>query len=289
MHTTADLRRDRAVRTGSFPMPAAGTRGGGLLPGGRCVGRARDGHANAVRRDELRHGSDHRRGPEQHPIPEGAGSGDRRHDKMDTGHARGRHAETAIPHREQGRARHLCRRPVQPDVPRGASKAAEDGIIARINPYLDTLAKDYKAVFTSKPEYEKNLRADNGDIYGFACFRGGKMSMVFFGPMIRKDILDKAGVAVPETIDEWHTALVALKNNGFARASPPRHEAPPHPREGAPAPERSGCGRVETERGRGGFGAHQSGAAASASGKPFSLTTFAYHLPDSFTVRFCVL
>jgi putative aldouronate transport system substrate-binding protein len=102
--------------------------------------------------------------------------------------------------------------------PGGASKAAEDGVIAKINPYLDTLARDFKAVFTAKPEYEKNLRADNGDVYGFACFRGGKLSTVFFGPMIRKDILDKAGVAIPETIDEWHTALVALKNNGFKTA-----------------------------------------------------------------------
>jgi putative aldouronate transport system substrate-binding protein len=97
--------------------------------------------------------------------------------------------------------------------PGGPSKAAEDGIIAKINPYLDTLARDYKAVFSSKPQYKKNLCADNGDIYGFACFRS-EVSTVFFGPMIRKDILDKEGVPVPETIDEWYVALKALKKNG---------------------------------------------------------------------------
>ena len=101
------------------------------------------------------------------------------------------------------------------DYPGGASKAAADGVIAKINPYLKTLAKDYNTVLTSRPEFEKNLKADNGDIYGFACFRGGKMSTVFFGPMIRKDVLDKAGVEVPETIDEWTKALRALKANGF--------------------------------------------------------------------------
>lgn len=98
--------------------------------------------------------------------------------------------------------------------PGGASKAAEDGIIAKLNPYLDTCAPNFKKVLNSKPEYEKNLKADNGDIYGFACFRANKECTVFFGPMIRKDILDKAGVPVPETIDEWHTALKALKDNG---------------------------------------------------------------------------
>lgn len=100
--------------------------------------------------------------------------------------------------------------------PGGASQAANDGIIVKLNPYLDTIAQNYKKVLSSKPEYEKNLKADNGDIYGFACFRGGKESTVFTGPIIRKDVLDKAGLTVPETIDEWHTALVAMKSQGFS-------------------------------------------------------------------------
>ena len=34
------------------------------------------------------------------------------------------------------------------------------------------------------------------------------------GLVVRKDMLDKAGLAVPETIDEWHTALAAFKAQG---------------------------------------------------------------------------
>lgn len=98
--------------------------------------------------------------------------------------------------------------------PGGASRAAEDGLIVKLNPYLDTLALNYKKAIALKPEYQKNVIADNGDIYGFACLRGSKLSTVFFGPMIRKDILDRAGVPVPETIDEWRNALQALKDGG---------------------------------------------------------------------------
>ena len=99
--------------------------------------------------------------------------------------------------------------------PGGPSKAAEDGIIVKLNPYLDTLCPDYKAAFSKDPTFEKMVKADNGDIYGFSVFRTN-LSTVFFGPMIRKDILDKAGVALPETMDEWHTALKALKDAGFS-------------------------------------------------------------------------
>ena len=103
------------------------------------------------------------------------------------------------------------------DYPGGASRAAEDGIIVKLNPYLDTLCPDYKKVFTSNTEYEKMVKADNGDIYGFATFMANKEATVYFGPMIRKDILDRAGVPIPETIDEWHTALKALKDNGISK------------------------------------------------------------------------
>jgi putative aldouronate transport system substrate-binding protein len=99
--------------------------------------------------------------------------------------------------------------------PGGLSKAAADGVIVKLNDYLDKDAPDYKKVIESKPEYLKNVKADNGDIYGFSLVHGSKDATVFFGPMIRKDILDKAGVPVPETIDEWHAALKALKDNGF--------------------------------------------------------------------------
>jgi putative aldouronate transport system substrate-binding protein len=40
---------------------------------------------------------------------------------------------------------------------------------------------------------------------------------VFFGPMIREDLLKKANVALPQTVDEWYTALKALRVQGVKK------------------------------------------------------------------------
>ena len=100
------------------------------------------------------------------------------------------------------------------NYPGSYTKAAEDGVIVKINDYWDKLAPNLKRVAESKPEWLKSLKADNGDVYAFPVFREDKSITVFFGPLIRKDLLDAAGLAVPETIDEWHTALTAFKNAG---------------------------------------------------------------------------
>ena len=45
--------------------------------------------------------------------------------------------------------------------------------------------------------------------------------MVFQGPIVRKDFLDKVGLPVPVTIDDWYTTLKAFKEkdpNGNGKA-----------------------------------------------------------------------
>jgi ABC-type sugar transport system, periplasmic component len=96
----------------------------------------------------------------------------------------------------------------------GAAKAAEDGLIVKISDYWDKYAPNYKKVVNSNTEWAKNIKTDSGDVLSFSAIREDKAITVFFGPMIRKDLLDKAGLAVPETIDEWHTALAAFKSQG---------------------------------------------------------------------------
>ena len=42
--------------------------------------------------------------------------------------------------------------------------------------------------------------------------------LVVQGGIIRKDWLDELGLAVPETLDEWHTVLTAFKEKKGAEA-----------------------------------------------------------------------
>ncbi len=96
----------------------------------------------------------------------------------------------------------------------GPSKAVEDGLAIKISDYWDEYAPNYKKVLNANPEWLRNMKTDTGDVLTFSFVREDKSINVFFGPMFRKDLLDKAGLAVPETIDEWHTALVAFKDQG---------------------------------------------------------------------------
>lgn len=102
------------------------------------------------------------------------------------------------------------------DYAGGIPKAIEDKVIAPVNPYLDTICKDYKKVLESNPEYMRNAKDDSGMIPGFAALRTDK-SVIYGGPMIRKDLLDKAGITkLPVTIDDWYTDLKAIKDAGYS-------------------------------------------------------------------------
>ena len=95
----------------------------------------------------------------------------------------------------------------------GAGKAISDGVIISIDDYLDN-APNYKKILEENPDWNKQVLTDEGDHYTFAWFRGDESLMCWQGPQIRKDLLDKAGLALPETIDEWDTAMRKFKEMG---------------------------------------------------------------------------
>lgn len=96
----------------------------------------------------------------------------------------------------------------------GPQKAVEDGVIIYIDDYLD-YAPNYKKYLEEHPEVEKQVVTDDGKHYTFAFIRGDESLMCWKGPQIRKDMLDKAGLGLPETIAEWDTALRKFKEMGI--------------------------------------------------------------------------
>lgn len=100
------------------------------------------------------------------------------------------------------------------NYPGGIERAAQEGLMVKISDYWDEHAPNYKKWIMSNPEWEKNIKNDNGDVYQFAALREDILNRVFFGPMLRKDLLDKANLPLPETVDDWHTTLTAFKDMG---------------------------------------------------------------------------
>ncbi|MDQ6419876.1 extracellular solute-binding protein [Paenibacillus sp. LHD-117] len=101
-------------------------------------------------------------------------------------------------------------------VSRGPDDAIKSGTILRLNELIEEHAPNLTSYLNEHPEIKKMIMTDEGNIYTFPFIRGHEKLMVFFGPILRKDLLDKTGLPVPETIDEWEKTLEAMKelNNG---------------------------------------------------------------------------
>ena len=100
--------------------------------------------------------------------------------------------------------------------PGGVMRFARDKIIQPIDEQLSDYAPNMKKYIDENKDVEKIIKCDDGHIYSFLFAREKGMPTTSAGPVVRKDMLDKAGLTVPETIDEWHTALAAFKAQGAA-------------------------------------------------------------------------
>ncbi|RAU93292.1 extracellular solute-binding protein [Paenibacillus sp. YN15] len=99
--------------------------------------------------------------------------------------------------------------------PGGPEKAISDKVILPLNDLIDRYAPNLKKLLQENKELDKMVKTDSGKYYVFPMIRS---SLVFRGPIIRKDWLDELKLPVPETIDEWHTALTAFKEKKGATA-----------------------------------------------------------------------
>jgi putative aldouronate transport system substrate-binding protein len=105
--------------------------------------------------------------------------------------------------------------------PGGGQNALSNGVIVKLNDYIDKYAPNLKKYLAENPEARKQVTTDNGDIYTFPFFRNDPFLQTYFGLGIRKDWLEKLQLPMPETIDEWHTVLKAFKEkdpNGNGKA-----------------------------------------------------------------------
>ncbi|MFF2018347.1 extracellular solute-binding protein [Paenibacillus sp. NPDC058177] len=107
------------------------------------------------------------------------------------------------------------------DYPGGGVGAMNSGVIVPLNDYIDKYAPNLTKLLSDHPEIKKEVSTDDGRIYAFPFLRADPYLRTYFGLGIRKDWLDKLGLQVPTTIDEWHTVLKALKEgdpNGNGKA-----------------------------------------------------------------------
>ena len=94
----------------------------------------------------------------------------------------------------------------------GQDAAIDDGYFVDLNDYLDCMP-NYLAFLETQPSYKSMVVTDTGKreaIYQ-SFYRPCETES---GIVIRKDLLDKAGLPLPVTYDDWHTVLTAFKEMG---------------------------------------------------------------------------
>ncbi len=102
--------------------------------------------------------------------------------------------------------------------PGGPEKAISDGVIIALNDVIDQYCPNLKKYLSENPDIDRMVKTDNGTYFAFPFIRGEDGLCYTVGSFIRKDWLDELGLEVPTTIDEWHDALLAFKEQKGAAA-----------------------------------------------------------------------
>lgn len=88
----------------------------------------------------------------------------------------------------------------------------EEGIFIPMNPYIEKYSENLVERWEEMPEIKEGMTAPDGNIYVLPTFEGYVgHSAVSFKQWINQDWLDKVGMEVPTTIDEYYEVLKAFK------------------------------------------------------------------------------
>jgi len=85
-----------------------------------------------------------------------------------------------------------------------------EGAFLPLNDLIEEHAPHMKAFFDSKPHIQSAISAADGNMYYIPYLPDGKYGRAYF---IRYDWLDNLGLEVPQTVEEFESALRAFKND----------------------------------------------------------------------------
>lgn len=104
--------------------------------------------------------------------------------------------------------------------PGGGEQAIKDGVIISLNDYMEKYAPNYYDLMEGEKGKENGYRyradaiTNDGNYFGFKSINVGRYKS-FSGLYVRKDLLDKWGLDIPTTLDEWETVFKTAKENGI--------------------------------------------------------------------------
>lgn len=94
----------------------------------------------------------------------------------------------------------------------GYDAGIEEDVIQPLNDFIEEYSPNYYAFLQEHEDINKKVHTDTGNIWGMGSVTLEQPAE--WGPMIRQDWLDEAGLDTPITLADWEEALTAFKNNG---------------------------------------------------------------------------
>lgn len=87
-----------------------------------------------------------------------------------------------------------------------------DGVIIQLNDIIDEYMPNFKAFLEANPDIDKMIKSDDGIYYYIPLVMEDASMGCTYGVFARKDWMEELGITMPETIAEWHDALVKIKD-----------------------------------------------------------------------------
>ncbi|MBP3360636.1 MAG: extracellular solute-binding protein [Clostridia bacterium] len=101
------------------------------------------------------------------------------------------------------------------NYPGGPERAMDENIILDLTKVFEKVSPNITKFYEEHPDYKKQVETVSGKLYHYPFILGDDKLMTYIGPMIRQDLLDRAGMEMPETIDEWDAVLRKFKSMGI--------------------------------------------------------------------------
>jgi putative aldouronate transport system substrate-binding protein len=105
--------------------------------------------------------------------------------------------------------------------PGGPDKALDDGVVMELGGLIKNYMPNFSRILTENDNVRLDAMTDTGRFYMLPMLKMTLADRVSGGFQIRKDWLDKLGLKMPTTMDEWYVVLKAFKEkdpNGNGKA-----------------------------------------------------------------------
>lgn len=103
----------------------------------------------------------------------------------------------------------------------GVTSFVDDEVIISLTDIIEDAMPNYISYLNENPEIKKQCINDDGDFITVPFIRKDKELNIYLGPQIRTDWLEKLGLDVPKTTDDFYKVLKAFKTgdpNGNGKA-----------------------------------------------------------------------